>query len=116
MEKETAVFSCEVSNTNEPVKWLRQGFELSPSDKRFEVISDGVNMKLIIKDARLDDHGEYTCVIGDKQTSAILFVEGKRPLPVNAQKVKKVKRERTDKVGCRVGLHATKKLPICLVV
>ena len=77
MEKETAVFTCEVSNTNDPVKWLRQGFEISLSDKRFEVASEGTTLKLIIKDARLDDHGEYTCVVGEKQTSAILFVEGK---------------------------------------
>lgn len=76
VEKETAVFSCEVSSNNEPVKWLRHGFEISPNDKRFEAISEGLTMKLIIKDARLDDHGQYTCVAGDAKTSAILFVEG----------------------------------------
>ena len=77
MEKETAVFCCEVTSTNDPIKWLKQGFEISSSDKRFEVITEGYTLKLVIKDARLDDHGEYTCVVGNKKTSAILFVEGK---------------------------------------
>ena len=76
VEKETAVFSCEVSSASDVVKWLKHGFEISANDQRFQSVVEGLTLKLIIKDARLDDHGEYTCVAGDAQTSAILFVEG----------------------------------------
>ena len=65
-----------MSGVNDPVKWLRHGFEISSNDKRFEPLMDGHVLKLIIKDVRLDDHGQYTCVAGEAQTSAILFVEG----------------------------------------
>ena len=75
METETATLSCEVSKPDQTAKWLKAGKEVRPSG-RIEIRVDGTKHTLIIQDAHLDDHDEYSVVIGDKSSTATVFVEG----------------------------------------
>jgi hypothetical protein len=43
---------------------------------RFEITVDGCAHKLVIREAQLEDCGEYTVKIGDTQTTGKLEVEG----------------------------------------
>ena len=40
-------------------------------------VEDGCARKLIIEDANVNDEGEYTCVLGEKECTAELVVVGK---------------------------------------
>jgi len=75
-EKEMAIFECQVSKKNIPVKWLKDGVEVVLDD-RVQAITDGFVQQLVIDDCRLDDMGKYTCVMGEQETAAKLVVEGK---------------------------------------
>ncbi|XP_046554801.1 titin-like [Haliotis rubra] len=74
MEGETVTFVCEVTEADQPAKWMKNGMELKPSDKiKMEV--DGKIHRLIISPAELDDQSEYTIMIRSAQSTAPLTVE-----------------------------------------
>lgn len=74
-EGETVTFVCEVTEVDQPAKWMKNGIELKPSDKiKMEV--DGKIHRLIISPAELDDQSEYTIMIRSAQSTAPLTVEG----------------------------------------
>ena len=75
MESQTAILETEVNLPNKEGKWLKNGKPVKAGG-RFEIIMDGCIHSLVISDAQLDDEAEYTLVIGDKQTTGTLFVEG----------------------------------------
>ncbi|GFS00827.1 titin [Elysia marginata] len=81
-EKEMAIFECQVSKKDKPVKWLKDGKEVE-LDNRIQAITDGFYQQLVIEDCRLDDAGRYSCVVGDEVTEANLVVE---ELPVEILK------------------------------
>ncbi|GFO38541.1 titin, partial [Plakobranchus ocellatus] len=81
-EKETAIFECQVSKKDRPVKWLKDGKEVELDD-RIQAITDGFYQQLVIEDCRLEDAGKYSCVMGDEVTEANLVVE---ELPVEILK------------------------------
>jgi len=48
-------------------------------DGRFEITEEDGKQTLIIKDLKLDDAADFTCKIGDRETSAKLTIdEGKQ--------------------------------------
>ena len=64
----TAVLQGKISGIPEPsVKWYKAGKEIQKSDTRYEIesASDGTQ-KLILKDAKFEDIGEYRCEITNK--------------------------------------------------
>lgn len=75
MEKHRGVLECQVSRASAQVRWFKGGVELQPGPK-YEVVSDGLYRKLVIKDVQPDDEDTYTCDAGDVKTSAQFFVEG----------------------------------------
>uniref|UniRef100_A0A2K6GY28 non-specific serine/threonine protein kinase n=1 Tax=Propithecus coquereli TaxID=379532 RepID=A0A2K6GY28_PROCO len=74
MEKHRGVLECQVSRASAQVRWFRGSQELQPGPK-YEMISDGVYRKLVIKDVQPEDEDTYTCDAGDVKTSAQFFVE-----------------------------------------
>lgn len=56
--------------------WHKDGEKLKPTD-RMKFVEDGCTRKLIIEDANVNDEGEYTCVLGEKECTAELVVVGK---------------------------------------
>lgn len=74
-EKDSVILECELNKPNIPVRWLKDGVELVPSD-RIRLVSDGNIHRLIIDDATLEDSGTYTCVCGSVTTEATLGIDG----------------------------------------
>ena len=75
VEKQEAVFECEVSKPNQPAKWLCNGQEIPESD-RVKATCDGHKHSLTLSPTQLTDGAEYTCVVADKSTSGQLIVTG----------------------------------------
>ena len=75
-QKETVTLTCEISHDKGVVKWLKDGKDL-PDSPRYKTTSKGKIRSLVIEDVKLDEEGEYTCVIGDNKSTAGLFVERK---------------------------------------
>lgn len=75
MEKHRGVLECQMSRASAQVQWFKGPVELRPGPK-YEMVSDGLYRKLIIKDVQPEDEDTYTCDAGDVKTSAQFFVEG----------------------------------------
>ncbi|GAB1597544.1 hypothetical protein Ahia01_000030900, partial [Argonauta hians] len=75
-EKETAVFSCELSKENISVRWLKNGRDMKKNE-RFRTITEKFTQTLIIEDVCFEDKGEYICDLGYVSSNATLIVEGK---------------------------------------
>jgi len=104
VEGEVAKMQCKVKNPkNYPIKWFKNGKEITvPSDK-YEVTEEDGRQTLTIKDLKLDDAGDYSCKIGDRETSAKLTVdEGSRAPSINLDAVP---REITVRAGKKVSLE-----------
>jgi xanthine/CO dehydrogenase XdhC/CoxF family maturation factor len=76
IEGETATFKCETTHKGKKVTWLKDGIEIKP-DQHFVVKDTGTEHTLTIKDTVLYDEATYTAVLGSKQTTAKLVVEGR---------------------------------------
>ncbi|XP_032190991.1 obscurin isoform X28 [Mustela erminea] len=74
MEKHRGVLECQLSRASAQVQWFKGSVELQPGPK-YEMVSDGLYRKLIIKDVHPEDEDMYTCNAGDVKTSAQFFVE-----------------------------------------
>ncbi|KAK8788814.1 hypothetical protein V5799_021408 [Amblyomma americanum] len=75
-ENHVAMF---VTKTNRPVDhvtWCKDGepIKLDEPHDKYQAISEGPYQKLVIKNSSIKDEGEYTCVLGDQETSADLVV------------------------------------------
>lgn len=66
--------ACELDDPLGDVKWLKDGKEITPDPNRYEIIKEGRARKLIIKDAKLTDAGDYSCVSNADKTQADLTV------------------------------------------
>ncbi|XP_075865693.1 obscurin [Microcebus murinus] len=74
MERHRGVLECQVSRASAQVRWFKGSRELQPGPK-YEMVSDGVYRKLVIRDVQPEDEDTYTCDAGDVKTSAQFFVE-----------------------------------------
>ena len=71
----TAVLECELDNDNAPVTWMKNGKVLDITMPKFLSETKGRKRRLSIFDTIPEDEGEYTCVVGDQKTAAVLTVE-----------------------------------------
>ena len=74
-EGDTVTLICEVNKPNKAAMWLRDGEQVTVADG-YEIVVDGNVHKLIIRQASLDHEADYTCMIGNVETTTILYVEG----------------------------------------
>lgn len=74
-EKQEAILECQVSKPNVSIIWKKDGKEIKPSDK-IKFVSDGSTRQIIFTEAALMDEADYSCCIGDVETTATLFVDG----------------------------------------
>lgn len=65
-----------MSKDGPPLVWKKNGQEIKPDGKKFEIIKDGTNYKLLIKELTLEDDGEYSCYYGEDETTCRLHIEG----------------------------------------
>ncbi|KAI1901977.1 hypothetical protein AGOR_G00039980 [Albula goreensis] len=69
---------CELSKPGAPVDW-RKGTELLKSGDKYEMKQKDTSVELKICDLKPEDSGDYSCIIGDKQSTAHVKVNA---LPV----------------------------------
>lgn len=74
-ENGTAVLQCELTKPT-PVEWRKGPKVLKPGDKYKMRLKDTI-AELTIHSLEEQDTGDYTCVCGDKTTTASLTVHGK---------------------------------------
>jgi Fibronectin type III domain/Immunoglobulin I-set domain/Immunoglobulin domain len=73
IEKDTLTLACELNDSRGDVKWFKGEEELQ-GDKRIEIIKDGRKRKIIIKDAKVSDAGQFSCVSNADKTIADITV------------------------------------------
>lgn len=76
LENSTVEFVCELTIPTDNVKWFLNNEELPESD-RVKIIKEGKKHKLIINNVKVEDEGQITVAVGDKKSSAGLFVDGR---------------------------------------
>lgn len=73
IEKDTLTLACELNDARGLVKWFKNDVEIV-ADKRLEIISDGRKRKLVIRDAKVGDSGNFTCTSNSDKTAAEIIV------------------------------------------
>ena len=73
IEKDNLTLACELNDARGDVKWYKNGEEIQ-GDKRLEIVKDGRKRKIIIKDAKVSDSGQYTCESNADKTLADITV------------------------------------------
>jgi hypothetical protein len=74
-EHKMAFFKCEVNKDDLSVMWLKDQAPLTASNKHI-MEQEGRAHTLIIKDVDKSDVAEYSVVVGDRQSSARLHLDG----------------------------------------
>lgn len=76
IEKETVTLHCELDDAAGEVKWYKGKEEVKP-DKRVTIVKDGRKRKLVIKDSKVTDAGQYSCVSNADKTEAEIIINCK---------------------------------------
>lgn len=77
MASERLELSCEISQSDAPVHWYRDGLEVEEGPNlTLEV--DGARRRLVIPFATVEDTGEYVCVTQDDSVAFLVTITGKR--------------------------------------
>lgn len=73
IEKDNVTLACELDDAGGDVKWYKAGEEIV-LDKRVQAVKDGRKRKLVIKDAKVSDAGQYSCVSNADKTEAEIVI------------------------------------------
>uniref|UniRef100_A0AC34RIM6 Twitchin n=1 Tax=Panagrolaimus sp. JU765 TaxID=591449 RepID=A0AC34RIM6_9BILA len=74
-EKEETALECDVNDRDAEVEWWHDGIKIVIDGIRFDTEASGRKRRLIVKNAKIEDHGEYKCTTKDDKTMAQLIVE-----------------------------------------
>lgn len=74
IEKDTVTLACELDDAGGDVTWFKDGEEIKQDNKRVQAVKDGRKRKLLIKDAKVSDAGQYSCVSNADKTQAELVI------------------------------------------
>ena len=76
-EGEDVKFEVALSKPDVPVKWMKGGKELKPSDK-YEMIDDGNVHILVLHDVKPDEAASYSVKADKLESKADLTVQGNK--------------------------------------
>ena len=76
-EKEPVTFTCEMSKSNQPVQWLKDGKPIRHGIK-YKISSDGATCTLTIPKPVVEDSAKYTIKLGNVFSTGKLVVTGER--------------------------------------
>lgn len=76
IEKDTVTLACELDDAAGEVKWFKGDEEIKP-DKRVQVVKEGRKRKLVVRDAKVTDAGQYSCVSNADKTEAEIIINCK---------------------------------------
>lgn len=72
---QSLTLKCELSKDIVAVTWLKGNARIK-SCKKYEMKSDGCVHSLTVHDIDSDDEADYTVVVGEKESTAYVMVEG----------------------------------------
>lgn len=75
-EGKSVSLHCELNKAAANVEW-KKGFKTLKASDKYKMKHEGVVAELIIQNLDTTDAGNYSCVCGDRQTTAVLTVHGK---------------------------------------
>ena len=75
MEQQNISLEVEVNKPGAHLVWFKDGTELTPSE-RIDIDVEGTVHKLYIKQAVLNDDGEYVVTVGLAVSKALVHVKG----------------------------------------
>lgn len=104
-EKEDATIECDVNDREAHVDWWHDGAKIVIDGIRYSEEYSGRKRRLTIKNAKIEDHGEYRCTTKDDKTMAQLIVE---PLNKFIVKLKDLEVIERDDVELRCETKDTK--------
>ncbi|XP_026114232.1 obscurin isoform X19 [Carassius auratus] len=73
-EGDSVTLHCELSKPGVPVVW-KKGMQVLHSGEKYLIKQDGASVELKIADFRNEDAGQYTCLCGDKKTTANIKIK-----------------------------------------
>ena len=76
-EDESVTFKCELSKPAKTVTWLKNG-KIVESNEDHDITNVDTQCTLTISKAQVDDSGEYSVKVGDKESTAKLVVKGEQ--------------------------------------
>ncbi|XP_065114739.1 obscurin isoform X26 [Paramisgurnus dabryanus] len=79
----SATLSCELSKPGVPVQW-KKGSQVIQSGGRYIIKQTASKVELKINDLKPDDEGDYTCVCGDKKSTANMKIKVPKFLTASA--------------------------------
>ncbi|XP_013148822.1 PREDICTED: twitchin isoform X2 [Papilio polytes] len=74
IEKDTITLLCELDDAMGDVKWFKNDQPLK-ADKRVSIVKEGRKRKVVIKDAKVTDAGNFKCVSNADETACELIVK-----------------------------------------
>ncbi|KAE8290817.1 Obscurin [Larimichthys crocea] len=75
---ETVTLCCKLSKPAADVQW-KKGSEILKAGEKYEMKQKETSCELQIKNSKIEDSGEYSCVCGDNKTSATVKVNALPP-------------------------------------
>lgn len=75
-EGESVTLRCELSRPAADVQWMKNSEILRAGDK-YEMKQRETSYELQIKNLKVEDGGEYSCVCGEQKTSTTVKVHGR---------------------------------------
>lgn len=77
MSPERLELSCDISHSDAPVYWYRDGLEVDEGPNLILEV-DGVRRRLIIPATTVEDTGEYVCDTQDDSVAFLVTITGKK--------------------------------------
>ncbi|EDW50927.1 GM26811 [Drosophila sechellia] len=93
IEKDTVTLACEIDDAMGEVKWFRNGEEIKP-DKRIQVVKDGRKRKLVIKDCKVTDAGQFKCTTNADTTESEIVINYQNRFNKKLKDTEAVEREK----------------------
>lgn len=69
------ILCCKLSKPSADIQW-KKGSEILKAGEKYEIKQKETSCELQIKNLKVEDSGEYSCMCGDQKTSATLKVNG----------------------------------------
>ena len=76
-EHDPVNLECELDDWEGQVTWYKDGVEIKPDDKHYEITSEGRKRRLCIKKSKIDDEGKFLCKVRGDETDCEVLVERK---------------------------------------
>ena len=73
IEKDELVLLCELDDSLGEVRWYKDGVEII-ADNRIKITKDNRKRKLVIKETKITDGGQYSCVSNADKTEAEIVI------------------------------------------